>query len=96
MKKVHHHLQMIQTRIVIIVSQITPQTQETKMTPTQTSGQNIPLYIYNENTHTETLLVTHTYSITTLTIKAYSHLKTNIPHYYNKNYKTHTGIYMTP
>ena len=24
-----------------------------------------------------------------------SHLETNTLHYYNKNYKTHTGIYMT-
>ena len=24
-----------------------------------------------------------------------SHLETNTQHYYNKNYKTHTGIYMT-
>ena len=95
-KKVHHHLQMIQTCIVIIVFQITPQTQKTQMISTRTSRQNTPLYIHNENMHIETLLVMHTYSIMTLTIKTYSHLKTNIPHYYNKNYKTHTGIYMTP
>ena len=31
----------------------------------------------------------------TLTIKILSHLGTNTRHYYNKNCKTHTGIYMT-
>ena len=35
------------------------------------------------------------YSIMTSTIKTYSQLRTNIQHYYNKNHKTHTGIYMT-
>ena len=48
-----------------------------------------------ENMHTETPLVTHTYSIMILITKTHLHLKTNILHYYNKNYKTHTGIYMT-
>ena len=85
----------LQTHIAIIAFQITPQIQKTQMTPTQTSRQNTPLYIHNKNMHTETLLVMHTYSTTTLTIKTYSHLKTNIQHYYNKSYKTHTGIYMT-
>ena len=73
----------------------TPDTENANDTHTNLH-QNTPLYIHNKNMHTETLLVMHTYSITTLTIKTYSHLKTNILHYYNKNYKTHTGIYMTP
>ena len=77
------------------ISNHTPDTEKMQMTPTRTLCQNTPLYIYNENTHIETLLATHTYSTTTLTIKTYSHLKTNIQHYYNKNYKTHTGICMT-
>ena len=38
---------------------------------------------------------THTYSIMFLIIKTCLHFKTNIPHYYNKSYKIHTGIYMT-
>ena len=29
----------------------------------------------------------------TLTIKIHLHSETNIPHYYNKNYKIHIGIY---
>ena len=68
---------------------------ETQMTPTQTSCQNNLLHIHKENMHTEILLVMHTYSIMTLTIRTCSHLKTNLQHYYNRNYKTHTGICMT-
>ena len=37
----------------------------------------------------------HTYSTMTLTIKIPSHTEINIQHYYNKNYKIHTGIYTT-
>ena len=58
--------------------------------------QNILAFTHKENMHTEIPLVTHTYNTTTLTIKILSHLETNILHYYNKNYKTHIGIYMTP
>ena len=47
------------------------------------------------NTHTETFLAMHTYSTMTLTIKTYLQSEINIPHYYNKNYKTHIGIYTT-
>ena len=54
-----------------------------------------PPFTHKENTHTETLLAMHTYSTMTLTIKTHLHLETNIPHYYNKNYKIHIGIYMT-
>ena len=46
-------------------------------------------HIYRE------LLVMQTYSTMILTTKILLHSKTNILHYYNKNYKTHTGIYMT-
>ena len=52
-------------------------------------------FTHKENMHTETHLAINTYSTTTLTIKILSHSETNIRHYYNKNYKTHTGIYMT-
>ena len=52
--------------------------------------QNTPASIHKENMHTETLLVIHTYNTMTLTIKILSHSETNIHHYYNKNYKTHT------
>ena len=34
----------------------------------------------------------HTYSTMTLTIKIPLHSETNIPYYYNKNYKIHIGI----
>ena len=57
--------------------------------------QNIPPYMHKESMHAETLLVMHTYSTMTLTIKTLLHLETNIQHYYNKNYKIHIGIYMT-
>ena len=40
-------------------------------------------------------LAIHTYSTMTLTIKILTHSETNIPHYYNKNYKIHIGIYTT-
>ena len=58
-------------------------------------SQNIPPFTHKENTHTETLLAMHTYSTMTLTIKIPLHSETNIPHYYNKNYKIHIGIYTT-
>ena len=48
-----------------------------------------------ENMYTETPLAMHTYSTMILITKTCLHSETNIPHYYNKNYKTHTGIYMT-
>ena len=83
------------TCIVIIASQLIPQTQKTLMTLTQISRQNSQLYIHNENTHIEIHFVIETYSTMTLTTKTYSQSRTNTQHYYNKNYKTHTGIYMT-
>ena len=49
----------------------------------------------NVNMHIEIILATHTYSTMNLTTKTYSQLGTNTQHYYNKNYKTHIGIYMT-
>ena len=35
------------------------------------------------------------YNIMTLMMVMHSLSKTNIQHYYSKNYKTHTGVYMT-
>ena len=61
----------------------------------QISHQNIPLFTHKENMYTETPLTTHTYSTMISIIKTRLHSETNILHYYNKNYKTHTGIYMT-
>ena len=52
--------------------------------------------IHSQRKHvTETLLVMHTYSTMILTTKTHLHSETNTLHYYNKSYKTHTGIYMT-
>ena len=56
---------------------------------------NTQPFTHKENMHTETPLVMHTYSIMISIIKTCLHFKTNILHYYNKSYKTHTGIYMT-
>ena len=56
---------------------------------------NIPPFTHKENMYTETLLAMNIYSTMILTIKIPSYSETNILHYYNKNYKTHTGIYMT-
>ena len=67
-----------------------------QMIQTPITCQNTPAFTHNENTHTETLLVNQTYNIMTLTIKTLSHLQTNTQHCYNKNYKIHIGIYMTP
>ena len=73
---------------------ITDHTLDTENTnDTQVSHQNIPPFTHKENTHTETLLAMHTYSIMILTIKIPSHSETNIQHHYNKNYKIHIGIY---
>ena len=54
-----------------------------------------PPSTHKENMYTETPLAMHTYSTMILITKTRLHLETNILHYYNKNYKTHTGIYMT-
>ena len=66
-----------------------------QMIPTRIVCQNNLASTQNENTHTETLLANQTYNIMTLTIKTHSHSQTNTQHCYNKNYKTHIGIYMT-
>ena len=65
------------------------------MTLTKVSRQNTQLHIHNENMHREILSVMHTYNIMSLTTKIYSQSGTNTQHYYNQNYKIHTGIYMT-
>ena len=61
------------------------------MTITQVLCQYTQLHILNENMHIEILSVMHTYNIMISTTKVYSQLRTNIQHYYNKNYKTHIG-----
>ena len=68
---------------------------QTQMIHIQVSCQNILPFTRKENTHTETFLAMHTYSTMTLTIKIPLHSETNIPHYYNKNYKIHIGTYTT-
>ena len=80
---------------VIIAFQLTHQTYSTQMTITQVSRQYTQLHILNENTHIEILLAMHTYSIMNSTTKIYLQSRTNTQPYYNKNYKTHIGIYMT-
>ena len=75
------------------ISTHTPDTEN--INDIQILHQNNQLYIHNENMHIEILLVMHTYSIMTSTTKTYSQSRTNTQHYYNKNYKTHTGMYMT-
>ena len=71
-----------------------PDTENTNDTHTRLVPK-YPASTHKENMHTETLLVIHTYSTITLTIKILSHSETNIWCYYNKNYKIHIGIYMT-
>ena len=95
MRKLRHHSQMILTRNAIIAFQLIPQTYPTQMTITQVARKHTQLYIFNENMHIEILSVTHTYNITNSTKKIYLQSRTNTQHYYSKNYKIHTGIYMT-
>ena len=71
------------------------QSQKMQMIPTCIVHQNNPESTHNKNMHTEALLANQTYNIMTLTIKTHSHSQTNTQHFYNKNYKTHIGIYMT-
>ena len=52
------------------------------------------IHSQRKHAHRDTLAM-HTYSTTILITKTCLHFKTNILHYFNKNYKTHTGIYMT-
>ena len=64
--------------------------------PTNNKYSNACTHDYHHITQSvQDLLAMHTYSTMTLTIKTPSHSETNIPHYYNKNYKIHIGIYMT-
>ena len=63
--------------------------------PIQILCQNIPPFTHKESMYTETPLAMHTYSIMISITKTRSHSETNILHCYNKNCKTHTGIYMT-
>ena len=86
---------MIPILIVTLALQTTLRIQKMQMIYIHVSHQNIPRFTHEENTYTETLLATHTYSTMTLTIKIPLHSETNIPHYYNKNYKINIGIYMT-
>ena len=53
------------------------------------------IHSQRKHTYRDTFGDTHTYSIMISILKTCSHFKTNILHYYNKSYKTHTGIYMT-
>ena len=80
---------------VTLALQTTFRIQKMQMIHIHVSHQNILPFTHKENMYTETLLVMHTYSTMTLTIKILSHSETNIQHYYNKNYKIHTGIYTT-
>ena len=52
-------------------------------------------FICKVNTNTEMSLVILTYNTMTSIMVMHSLSKTNIQHYYNKNYKTCTGVYMT-
>ena len=52
-------------------------------------------FIHKANTNIDTLLANQIYNTMILTIKMHSHSQINTQHYYNKNYKTHTGVHMT-
>ena len=53
-------------------------------------------FIHKVNTNTEMSLVILTYNTMTSVMVMHSLSKTSAQHYYNKNYKTRTGAYMTP
>ena len=53
-------------------------------------------FIHKANINKETLLAIPIYSIMTLIMVMHLISKTNIPHYYNKNCKILTGVYMIP
>ena len=52
-------------------------------------------FIHKVNISTEMFLVFPTYNIMILIMVMHSLLKINIQHYYNRNYKTCIGVYMT-
>ena len=70
-------------------------TQTTQVIQTFIMHQNNLAFIHKANTNIETLLVNQIYNTMILTIKMHSHSQINTRHYYNKNYKTHIGVYMT-
>ena len=51
--------------------------------------------IHKANTNTATHSANQIYNTTILTIKTHLHSQINMPHYYNRNYKIHIGVYMT-
>ena len=76
------------------ISTHTPDTENANDTHTNFTPKHPAIHLQSKHAYRDTFGDTQ-YSIMTLTIKTYSQLRTNIQHYYNKNYKTHTGIYMT-
>ena len=90
----HHYLQAIQPHHVIITS---PMVYKTQILFQKTSQKLYHQweFIRKVNIDTETSLVILTYNIMTSIMVMHSLSKISTQHYYNKNYKTHTGVYMT-
>ena len=80
---------------VTSISQIKTLSQTIQMIPTFLIHRNNLAFIHKANTNTETLLANQIHNTMVLTIKTHLHSQINTPHYYNKNYKIHIGVYMT-
>ena len=93
-KRMHHYLQAIPPQHVIITSLTVYKIQ----TPFWKENQELYHqweFIYKVNINIEMSLAILTYNTMTLIMVMHSLSKISIQHYYNRNYKTLTGAYMT-
>ena len=95
MKWMYHYLpQTPPHHVIIILIQICQtQTVLKKTNPTLHSQEE---FILKVSIHITMFLAMLTSNIVILIMVMHSLLQTNIPHFYNKNYKTLIGAYMTP
>ena len=70
-------------------------TDNTNDTNISNAPKQFGIHSQRKHKYRETLLGNQISNTMILTIKMHSHLQINTQHYYNKNYKTHIGIYMT-
>ena len=94
LKRMHHYLQVIQPHHVIIISLMVYKIQILFWNTSQKLYHQWEI-ICKVNTSTEMSLVILTYNTMISIMVMHSLSKISIQHYYNRNYKTCIGVYMT-
>ena len=95
MKWMHHYLPQTPPHYVIITLVQICRTQ-TVLKKTNPTPHHQEEFILKVNIHITMFLAMLTSNITILIMVMHSLLQTNIPHFYNKNYKTLIGAYTIP